>query len=143
MTALPQAQPTPGEWERDEDDHDVLTEGGYKLIATFACIGEAALHPDPENGPLCNWPETEANIRLFLAAKRMLAALDRSRDPGAAAMTIKTYCHFCGKSPRGKLQMANAERYTPYCSYQCQESHRMAQAREHLAEWKRQAVTRS
>lgn len=37
-------------------------------------------------------------------------------------------CKRCGKLPRGKI----ADRYAPYCSYDCQQWHGLEQAMAHL-----------
>jgi hypothetical protein len=39
-------------------------------------------------------------------------------------------CKRCQKLPRGKIKVANAERYAPYCSFHCQEWHRLELASE-------------
>ena len=42
-------------------------------------------------------------------------------------------CAYCHKLPRGKIAKQNAERYSPYCSYQCQQYMSLRLVREHLA----------
>lgn len=42
-------------------------------------------------------------------------------------------CAYCHKRPRRKLARQNAERYSPYCTYQCQQYMSMRLAKEHLA----------
>lgn len=44
------------------------------------------------------------------------------------------YCQRCGKRGRSQMAIRNAERYAPFCSYDCQQRWRLAEAQEHLAE---------
>lgn len=43
-------------------------------------------------------------------------------------LDLRPRCERCRKIPRGKMQTANYERYKPYCSYHCQEWHRLEKA---------------
>src|ERR1035437_1376585 len=43
-------------------------------------------------------------------------------------------CKRCGRKPRGRMQIASAERYAPFCSYQCQQWYNLEDARAYLAE---------
>jgi hypothetical protein len=42
-------------------------------------------------------------------------------------------CKRCRKIPRGKRAVADRERYTPYCSFHCQEWGRIDDARRYIA----------
>ena len=46
------------------------------------------------------------------------------------------YCLFCGKRPRGRMAERNFERYSPYCSFDHQERHKLIKARMYLNELK-------
>lgn len=56
-------------------------------------------------------------------------------------LDLLTRCARCRKIPRGKMQKENYERYKPYCSYNCQEWHRVEEARRHILEFQRAAKT--
>lgn len=47
-------------------------------------------------------------------------------------LDLRTRCKRCRKIPRGKLNMANYERYKPYCSYHCQEWARLEDAQRYI-----------
>lgn len=44
------------------------------------------------------------------------------------------FCMYCGKRPRGKMAVANFERYWPFCTYDHQQRYNLADACEYLAE---------
>lgn len=41
-------------------------------------------------------------------------------------------CKRCNKKPRGKIKVENAKRYEPYCSFHCQEWHRLELASSYV-----------
>lgn len=41
-------------------------------------------------------------------------------------------CERCNKLPRGKIKQENARRYAPYCSFHCQEWHRLELASSYV-----------
>lgn len=45
---------------------------------------------------------------------------------------LRPRCLRCGKLPRGKQQQENLKRYSPYCSYHCQQWHGLEEAKRHL-----------
>jgi hypothetical protein len=47
-------------------------------------------------------------------------------------LDLRPCCKRCRKIPRGKMQQANWDRYQPYCSYHCQEWHRLEEAQRYL-----------
>ncbi len=47
-------------------------------------------------------------------------------------LDLRTRCARCRKIPRGKNQKANWERYSPFCSYSCQEWFKLEEARKDL-----------
>jgi len=47
-------------------------------------------------------------------------------------LDLRPRCLRCNKIPRGKMQKSNFEHYKPYCSYHCQEWHRLEQASEYV-----------
>ena len=47
-------------------------------------------------------------------------------------LDLRPRCKRCRKMPRGKMQLANWDRYKPYCSYHCQEWARLEEARAYL-----------
>jgi len=51
-------------------------------------------------------------------------------------LDLRTRCKRCRKIPRGKLQLANYERYQPFCSYNCQEWYQLEEAQRFLNELK-------
>jgi len=42
-------------------------------------------------------------------------------------LDFRPRCKCCNKIPRGKMRMAEWERYKPFCSYHCQEIYNMRQ----------------
>lgn len=47
-------------------------------------------------------------------------------------LDLRPRCKRCNKIPRGKLKQQSYEHYKPYCSYHCQEWHRLEQASEYI-----------
>ena len=45
-------------------------------------------------------------------------------------LDLRPRCLRCKKIPHGKMKQANFERYKPYCSFHCQEWHRLELASE-------------
>ena len=41
-------------------------------------------------------------------------------------------CKRCGKIPRGKFSKSEAERYAPFCSYQCQQFYGLEEAQRYI-----------
>ena len=51
-------------------------------------------------------------------------------------LDLRPRCLRCKKIPRGKMQLANFDRYKPYCSYACREWHRLEEAQRYINERK-------
>ena len=47
-------------------------------------------------------------------------------------LDLRPRCRRCNKIPRGKMRLANWERYKPYCSYHCQEWARLESAQAYI-----------
>jgi hypothetical protein len=47
-------------------------------------------------------------------------------------LDLRPRCKRCRKIPRGKLNMANFERYFPYCSYDCQQWAQLEEAQRYI-----------
>lgn len=45
---------------------------------------------------------------------------------------LRDRCKRCNRSPRGKMQTANWNRYKPFCSYNCQEWFRLEEAQRYI-----------
>lgn len=48
-------------------------------------------------------------------------------------LDLRPRCKYCRKIPRGKMNVANYERYKPYCSFHCQEWGRLQDAAAYLS----------
>ena len=96
----------------------VPTEGEYFVFATC-----------DEDGPLV----------LVLAEE--IEPIDARRMTGYALtqedmmkLDFRLRCKRCGKLPRGKMQTEHFKRYTPYCSYHCQEWANLKDAQRYINE---------
>lgn len=49
-------------------------------------------------------------------------------------LDLRPRCKRCGKAPRGKMQIANYERYKPFCTFHCQEWDNLESAQKYLKE---------